>query len=156
MTTITYTNVNTITTDVVNGTVTIPTTYYSTEIFVTVEPVGQAQRTTTLQAAPAPTANVPEGYRVTTEVVTLDNGRVETRTVTIREETRRPEAAQTVTTTRRPETTKEVERPNVATYTQVQGGKTYTHTIEIQTKNAALKNAAALGVGILGGAVLLL
>ena len=157
MTTRTYTNVNTITTEVVNGTVTIPTTYYSTEIVVTVEPAGQAQRTsTTVQAAPAPTANVPEGYRVTTEVVTLDNGRVETRTVTVREETRRPEAARTVTTTRRPEATKEVERPNVATYTQVQGGKTYTHVIEIQTKNAGFKNAAALGVGILGGAALLL
>ena len=147
MTTRTYTVVNTITTDVVNGTVTIPTTYYSTEIFVTVEPVGQAQRTSTaLQAAPAPTATVtaPEGYRVTTEVVTLDNGRVETRTVTVREETRRPAAAETT------------RRPNVATYTQVQGGKTYTHTIEIQTKNAAFKKVAALGAGILGGAALLL
>ena len=144
MTTRTYTVVNTITTDVVNGTVTIPTTYYSTEIFVTVEPVGQAQRTsTTVQVAPAPTANAPAN-KVTTEVVTLGNGRVETRTVTIREETRAPAAAETT------------RRPNVAVYTQVQNGVTYTHTIEIQTKNAALKKVAALGAGILGGAALLL
>ena len=67
--------------------------------------------------------------RVTTEVITLDNGRVETRTVTVcvencdtvvAQSTRRPAAVQTVTT-----------RPNVAVYTQVQNGVTYTHTIEI-------------------------
>ena len=154
MTTRTYTTVNTIVTNFVNGTVTVPTTIVSTETVVTVEPVGQAQATSTaLQAAPAPTANAPVN-RVTTEVVTLGNGRVETRTVTICVEncdtvvvqsTRRPAAVQTVTT-----------RPNVAVYTQVQNGVTYTHTIEIQTKNAALKKVAALGAGILGGAALLL
>ena len=156
MTTRTYTTVNTIVTNFVNGTVTMPTTIVSTETIVTVEPVGQVQATSTaLQAAPAPapTANAPVN-KVTTEVVTLGNGRVETRTVTIcvencdtvvAESTRRPAAVQTVTT-----------RPNVAIYTQVQNGVTYTHTIEIQTKNAALKKVAALGAGILGGAALLL
>ena len=154
MTTRTYTTVNTIVTNFVNGTVTVPTTIVSTETVVTVEPVGQVQATSTAsQAAPAPTANAPVN-RVTTEVVTLGNGRVETRTVTIcvencdtvvAQSTRRPAAAQTVTT-----------RPNVAVYTQVQNGVTYTHTIEIQTKNAALKKVAALGAGILGGAALLL
>ena len=154
MTTRTYTTVNTIVTNFVNGTVTVPTTIVSTETVVTVEPVGQVQATSTaLQAAPAPTANAPVN-RVTTEVVTLGNGRVETRTVTIcvencdtvvAESTRRPAAVQTVTT-----------RPNVAVYTQVQNGVTYTHTIEIQTKNAALKKVVALGAGILGGAALLL
>ena len=156
MTTRTYTTVNTIVTNFVNGTVTVPTTIVSTETVVTVEPVGQVQGTSTaLQAAPAPapTANAPVN-KVTTEVVTLGNGRVETRTVTIcvencdtvvAQSTRRPAAAQTVTT-----------RPNVAVYTQVQNGVTYTHTIEIQTKNAALKKVAALGAGILGGAALLL
>ena len=154
MTTRTYTTVNTIVTNFVNGTVTVPTTIVSTETVVTVEPVGQVQATSTaLQAAPAPapapTANAPVN-KVTTEVVTLGNGRVETRTVTIcvencdtvvAQSTRRPAAVQTVTT-----------RPNVAVYTQVQNGVTYTHTIEIQTKNAALKKVAALGAGILGGA----
>ena len=156
MTTRTYTTVNTIVTNLVNGTVTVPTTIVSTETVVTVEPVGQVQATSTaLQAAPAPapTANAPVN-KVTTEVVTLGNGRVETRTVTIcvencdtvvAQSTRRPAAVQTVTT-----------RPNVAVYTQVQNGITYTHTIEIQTKNAALKKVAALGAGILGGAALLL
>ena len=158
MTTRTYTTVNTIVTNFVNGTVTVPTTIVSTETVVTVEPVGQVQATSTaLQAAPAPapapTANAPVN-KVTTEVVTLDNGRVETRTVTIcvencdtvvAQSTRRPAAVQTVTT-----------RPNVAVYTQVQNGVTYTHTIEIQTKNAALKKVAALGAGILGGAAPLL
>ena len=156
MTTRTFTTVNTIVTNFVNGTVTVPTTIVSTETVVTVEPVGQVQATSTaLQAAPAPapTANAPVN-KVTTEVVTLGNGRVETRTVTIcvencdtvvAESTRRPAAVQTVTT-----------RPNVAIYTQVQNGVTYTHTIEIQTKNAALKKVAALGAGIPGGAALLL
>ena len=154
MTTRTYTTVNTIVTNFVNGTVTAPTTIVSTETVVTVEPIGQVQATSTaLQAAPAPTANAPVN-KVTTEVVTLGNGRVETRTVTIcvencdtvvAESTKRPAAVQTVTT-----------RPNVAVYTQVQNGVTHTHTIEIQTKNAALKKVAALGAGILGGAALLL
>ena len=154
MTTRTYTVVNTITTNVVSGTVTIPTTYYSTEIVVTVVPAGQVETASRIpQPVPPPTENVPEGYRVTTEVVTLDNGRVETRTVTIREETRAPAPAQT---TRRVEATRDVERPNVATYTQVRDGKTYTHVIEIQTRNAAFKKVAALGAGLLGGVAFLL
>ena len=159
MTTRTFVTVDTYVTNYVSGTVTVPTTVVNTSTIVvvcdtvcettTVIP-GYVERTT---VRPPP----PESYRVTAEVVTLDNGRVETRTVTIREETRRPEAAaQTVTTTRRPEATRDVERPNVAVYTQVQNGVTYTHTIEIQTKNAALKKVAALGAGILGGAALLL
>ena len=64
--------------------------------------------------------------------------------MTIREETRRPAPAPTTM------------RPNAATYTQVQDGKTYTHVIEIQTKNAAVRNVAVLGAGLLGGAALLL
>ena len=79
MTTRTYTTVNTVVTNFVNGTVTVPTTIVSTETVVTVEPVGQVQATSTaLQAAPtpAPTANAPVN-KVTTEVVTLGNGRVE-------------------------------------------------------------------------------
>ena len=108
------------------------------------EQVETASRIPQPVPSPSPTENVPEGYRVTTECVTLDNGRVETRTVTIREETRRPAPAPTTM------------RPNVATYTQVQDGKTYTHVIEIQTKNAGFKKVAALGIGILGGAALLL
>ena len=161
MTTRTYTTVNTIVTNFVNGTVTVPTTIVSTETVVTVEPVGQVQATSTaLQAAPAPapapTANAP-AYEVTIEVVPLGNGRVETRTVTFRGETRVTEpAARTVTTTRRPEATKEVERPNVAHYTEVRGGTTYVHTVEIQTKNAAFKKVAALGAGLFGGLILLL
>ena len=83
------------------------------------------------------------GERVTGEVVTGANGRVETRTVTIREETRRPEAAQTT-------------RPNVAVSTQVQNGVTYMHTVEIQTKNDAFRKVAALGAGLLGGMALFL
>ena len=145
MTTRTYTTVNTITTDVVSGTVTVPTTYYSTEIVVTVVPAGQVQTASRIpQPAPAPTTAVPEGYRVTTECVTLANGRVETRTVTVCVENCETVVAQST------------RRPSVATYTQVQNGVTYTHTIEIQTKNAALKKVAALGAGILGGAALLL
>ena len=131
MTTRTYTTVNTIVTNFVNGTVTVPTTIVSTETVVTVEPVGQVQATSTaLQAAPAPPANVPVN-RVTTEVVTLGNGRVETRTVTLCVENCDTVVAQTI-------------RPNVAAYTQVQNGVTYTHTIEIQTKNAALGATALL------------
>ena len=73
--------------------------------------------------------------------------------MTIREETRAPAPAQT---TRRVEATRDVERPNVATYTQVRDGKTYTHVIEIQTRNAAFKKVAALGAGLLGGVAFLL
>ena len=131
-----------------------------TRIGVTSETVSEVVRETTLPngqvtmvtervtvgapGAASPTVAVPApGERVTVEVVTGANGRVETRTVTVREETRRPGAAATTA------------RPNVAVYTQVQNGVTYTHTIEIQTKNAALKKVAALGAGLFGAAVLL-
>ena len=119
MTTRTYTTVNTIVTNFVNGTVTVPTTIVSTETVVTVEPVGQVQATSTaLQAAPAPTANAPVN-KITTEVVTLDNGRVETRTVTIcvencdtvvAQSTRRPAAVQTVTCCREFDSRREQDR----------------------------------------------
>ena len=137
--------VTTIVTDIVSGSSTYRTTIVST--------LGQAAPAQTTTVVNEPAANAPVN-KVTTEVVTLGNGRVETRTVTIcvencdtvvAQSTRRPAAVQTITT-----------RPNVAVYTQVQNGVTYTHTIEIQTKNAALKKVAALGAGILGGAALLL
>ena len=137
--------VTTIVTDIVSGSSTYRTTIVST--------LGQAAPTQTTAVVNGPAASAPVN-RVTTEVITLDNGRVETRTVTIcvencdtvaAQSTRRPAAVQTVTT-----------RPNVAVYTQVQNGVTYTHTIKIQTKNAALKKVAALGAGIPGGAALLL
>ena len=192
MTTHTYTTVSTIVTNVVSGTVTVPTTLYSTVVVtsvgpaasgretytshttetrvgVTSETVSEVVRETTLPngevtmvtervtvgapGAVGPTAAVPApGERVTVEVVTGANGRVETRTVTIREETRAPAAAQT---TRRPEAAQDTRRPNVAYYTQVLGGTTYTHTVEIQTKNNAFKRVAALGAGMLGAAVVL-
>ena len=184
MTTHTYTTVSTIVTNVVSGTVTVPTTLYSTvvvtsvgpatsggetytshtteiRIDVTSETVSEVVRETTLpngqvtmvteRVTVAAAVPVP-GERVTVEVVTGANGRVETRTVTIREETRAPVAAQT---TRRPEAAQDTRRPNVAYYTQVLGGTTYTHTVEIQTKNAAFKRVAALGAGMLGAAVVL-
>ena len=151
-------------TNVVSGTVTVPTTLYSTVVVTSLGPatsgretwigvssetVSEVVRETTLpngqvtRVTERVTVGSP-GERVTVEVVTGVNGRVETRTVTIREETRRPEAVQTT------------RRPNVAIYTQVRNGVTYTHTVEIQTKNAAFKGALALGVGVLGGLVLLL
>ena len=137
--------VTTIVTDIVSGSSTYRTTIVST--------LGQAAPGQATAVVNEPAASAPVN-RVTTEVVTLDNGRVEIKTVTVcvencdtvvAQSTRRPAAVQTVTT-----------RPNVAVYTQVQSGVTYTHTIEIQTKNAALKKVAALGAGILGGAALLL
>ena len=112
---------------------------------VTVGAPGTPRPTTA--AAPAP------GERVTVEVVTGANGRVETRTVTIREETRAPAGVQT---TRRPEAAQDTRRPSVAYYTQVRGGTTYIHTVEIQTKNNAFKRVVAMGAGMLGGLVLLL
>ena len=171
MVTSVYTSVSTIVTNVVSGTVTVPTTLFSTVVVtsvgpatsgretytshttetrmgVTSETVSEVVRETTLpngqvtRVTERVTVGAP-GERVTVETVTLGNGRVETRTVTIREETRRPEAVQTT------------RRPDVAVYTHVQNGATYTHTVEVQTKNAALKKVAALGAGILGAAVVL-
>ena len=141
-----------------------------TRIGVTSETVSEVVRETTLPngevtmvtervtvgapGAASPTAAVPApGERVTVEIVTGANGRVETRTVTVREETRASAAAQT---TRRPEAAQDTRRPNVAYYTEVRGGTTYVHTVEIQTKNNALRRAAALGIGALGAAALLL
>ena len=181
MTTRTFTTVSTIVTNVVSGTVTVPTTLYSTvvvtsvgpatsgretytshttetRIDVTSETVSEVVRESTLPngqvtrvtervtvgapGAVGPTAAVPApGERVTVEVVTGADGRVETRTVTRRE----GGVAPPVTTA----------RPNVAIYTQVQNGVTYTHTVEIQTKNAAFKKVAAMGAGLLGVAALL-
>ena len=112
--------VTTIVTDIVSGSSTYRTTIVST--------LGQAAPVQTTAVVNEPAASAPVN-RVTTEVITLDNGRVETRTVTVcvencdtvvAQSTRRPAAVQTVTT-----------RPNVAVYTQVQNGVTYTHTIEI-------------------------
>ena len=171
MVTSVYTSVSTIVTNVVSGTVTVPTTLFSTVVVtsvgpatsgretytshttetrvgVTSETVSEVVRETTLpngqvtRVTERVTVGAP-GERVTVETVTLGNGRVETRTVTVREETRRPEAVQTT------------RRPDVAVYTHVQNGATYTHTVEVQTKNAALKKVAALGAGILGAAVVL-
>ena len=125
--------VTTIVTDIVSGSSTYRTTIVST--------LGQAAPAQTTTVVNEPAANAPVN-KVTTEVVTLGNGRVETRTVTIcvencdtvvAQSTRRPAAVQTITT-----------RPNVAVYTQVQNGVTYTHAIEIQTKNVALGGAALL------------
>ena len=155
MTTRTYTTVNTIVTNFVNGTVTVPTTVVSTETVVTVEPVGQVQATSTaLQAAPAP-ASIANARvnKVTTEVVLLGNGRVETRTVTICVENcstvvagvPKPAAVQTVTT-----------RPNVAVYTPgPERCHLHSHHRDPDQEHC-LKKVAALGVGILGGAALLL
>ena len=184
MTTHTYTTVSTIVTNVVSGTVTVPTTLFSTVVVTSVGPAtsgretytshttetrvgvtsetvsevvrestlpnGQVTRVTEritvgVPGTASPTAAVPApGERVTVEVVTGANGRVETRTVTIREETRAPAPAQTT------------RRPNVAVYTQVQNGRTYTHTVEIQTRNNAFKQVLALGAGLFGGLILLL
>ena len=93
------------------------------------------------------------GERVTVEVVMGANGRVETRTVTVREEIRAPTVAQA---TRRPEAAQDTGRPNVTHYTEVRGGTTYVHTVEIQTKNNAFRHAAALGTGLLGILAILL
>ena len=173
VTTNVYTTVSTIVTSVVSGTVTVPTTLFSTVVVtsvgsatsgretytshttetrvgVTSETVSEVVRETTLpngqvtRVTERVTVGAP-GERVTVEVVTGGNGRVETRTVTIHEETRRPAAAA--------ETTR---RPNVAIYTQVQNGVTYTHTVEIQTRNNAFKQVLALGAGLLGAAAMLL
>ena len=127
-----------------------------TRLGVTSETVSEVVRETTLPngqvtmvtervtvgapGAASPTAVPAPGERVTVEVVTGANGRVETRTVT------RREGSAAVTAT----------RPNVAIYTQVQNGVTYTHTVEIQTRNDAFRNVLALGAGLLGVVAMLL
>ena len=55
---------------------------------------------------------------------TLGNGRVETRTVTRREGGAAAAATTAITVT----------KPNVAHYTEVRGGTTYVHTVEIQRR----------------------
>ena len=166
MTTRTFTTVSTIVTNVVSGTVIVPTTLYSTVVVTSLEPVGGGTETYTgmsetseivsevVRESTQPngqvtritervTVGAPE-ERVTVEVATAENGRVETRTVTRREGG--------VVGATAPVTTA---RPTVAIYTQVQNGVTYTHTVEIQTKNAAFKEVAAMGAGLLGVAALL-
>ena len=174
MVTSVYTSVSTIVTNVVSGTVTVPTTLFSTVVVtsvgpatsgretytsrttetwmgVTSETVSEVVRETTLpngqvtRVTERVTVGAP-GERVTVETVTLGNGRVETRTVT-----RREGGVAAATTT--PVT---VTRPNVAHFTEVRGGTTYVHTVEIQTKNGAFRHAAALGTGILGILAILL
>ena len=125
VTTATTTSINTFVTNYVNGTVTVPTTVVATQTMVVV--CDDICRTYTIV--------VSCDVVCTTE--TLYGGAsprpntVQTRTVT----------AQAAETTR---------RPNVAVYTQVEHGVTYTHTIEIQTRNGAIKKVAALGAGIFG------
>ena len=172
MTTRTFTTVSTIVTNVVSGTVTVPTTLYSTVVVTSVGPATSGRETYTshtteiwvgvtsetvsevVRESTLPNGQVTRitervtvgapGEHVTTEVATAINGRVETRTVT-RGEGGVVGATAAVTTA----------RPNVAIYTQVQNGVTYTHTVEIQTKNAAFKEVAAMGAGLLGVAALL-
>ena len=125
VTTATTTSVNTFVTNYINGTVTVPTTVVATQTMVVV--CDDICRTYTIV--------VNCDVVCTTE--TLYGGAsprpntVQTRTVT----------AQAAATTR---------RPSVAVYTQVENGVTYTHTIEIQTRNGAIKKVAALGAGIFG------
>ena len=196
MTTNTYTTVSTIVTNVVSGTVTVPTTLYSTVVVtsvgpatsgmetytshttetrmgVTSETVSEVVRESTLPngevtmvtervtvgapGAVGPTSTAAQGTvrvtvtpaapgeRVTVEVVTGANGRMETRTVT-----RREGGAAAATT---PVT---VTRPNVAHYTEVREGTTYVHTLEIQHENGALRHVVALGTGLLGVLAILL
>ena len=194
VTTNTYTTVSTIVTNVVSGTVTVPTTLFSTvvvtsvgpatsgretytshttetRIGVTSETVSEVVRETTLPngqvtmvtervtvgapGATGPTSAAAQGTvrvtitpaapgeRVTVEVVTGANGRVETRTVT-----RREGGAAAATT---PVT---VTRPNVAHYTEVREGTTYVHTLEIQHENAAWRSTVGFISGIIGLLVL--
>ena len=167
MTTRTFTTVSTIVTNVVSGTVIVPTTLYSTVVVTSLEPVGGSTETyagtsetseivsEVVRESTQPNGQVTRitervtvgapGERVTVEVATAENGRVETRTVTRREGGAAAAATTAITVT----------KPNVAIYTQVQNGVTYTHTVEIQTKNAAFKEVAAMGAGLLGVAALL-
>ena len=157
-----YTLVSTIVTNVVSGSVTVPTTLFSTvvvtsvgpatnsrEIYtghttetwmgVTTETVSEVVREITLPNGQATvvtervTVGAP-GERVTVEVVTGASGGIETRTVTRREGGATAAATTPVTAT----------RPNVAHFTEVRGGTTYVHTVEIQTKNGVLRHTAAL------------
>ncbi len=174
MVTSVYTSVSTIVTNVVSGTVTVPTTLFSTIVVTSVGPATSGRETYTshttetrmgvtsetvsevVRESTLPNGQVTRvtervtvgapGERVTVETVTLGNGRVETRTVTRREGAPNAPASPNAVTT----------RPNVAVHTQVQSGRTYLHTVEIQTKNAALKQVAALGAGLLGAVALLL
>ena len=174
MVTSVYTSVSTIVTNVVSGTVTVPTTLFSTVVVtsvgpatsgretytshttetwmgVTSETVSEVVRETTLpngqvtRVTERVTVGAP-GERVTVEVVTGANGRVETRTVTRREGGAAAAATTAITVT----------KPNVAHYTEVRGGTTYVHTVEIQRENGALKHVVALGTGILGLLAILL
>ena len=174
MVTSVYTSVSTIVTNVVSGTVTVPTTLFSTVVVtsvgpatsgretytshttetrvgVTSETVSEVVRETTLpngqvtRVTERVTVGAP-GERVTVETVTLGNGRVETRTVTRREGGAAAAATTAITVT----------RPNVAHYTEVRGGTTYVHTVEIQRENGALKHVVALGTGLLGILAILL
>ena len=175
MVTSVYTSVSTIVTNVVSGTVTVPTTLFSTVVVtsvgpatsgretytshttetrmgVTSETVSEVVRETTLpngqvtRVTERVTVGAP-GERVTVEIVTGANGRVETRTVTRREGGAVAAAATTPVT---------ATRPNVAHFTEVRGGTTYVHTVEVQHENGALRHAAALGTGILGILAILL
>ena len=168
MVTSVYTSVSTIVTNVVSGTVTVPTTLFSTVVVtnvgpatnsretytshttetrvgVTSETVSEVVRETTLpngqvtRVAEGVTVGTP-GERVTVEIVTGANGRVETRTVT-----RREGGAATAVTT--PVT---ATRPNVAHFTEVRGGTTYVHTVEIQHENAAWRSTVGFIGGIIG------
>ena len=174
MVTSVYTSVSTIVTNVVSGTVTVPTTLFSTVVVtsvgpatnsretytshttetrmgVTSETVSEVVRETTLangqvtRVTERVTVGAP-AERVAVETVTLSNGRVETRTVTRREGGAAAAATTAITVT----------KPNVAHYTEVRGGTTYVHTVEIQRENGALKHVVALGTGLLGILAILL
>ena len=172
MVTSVYTSVSTIVTNVVSGTVTVPTTLFSTIVVTSVGPATSGRETYTshttetrmgvtsetvsevVRESTLPNGQVTRvtervtvgapGERVTVETVTLGNGRVETRTVTRRE----GGAAATVTT---PVT---ATRPNVAHFTEVRGGTTYVHTVEVQHENAAWRSTVGFISGIIGFLVL--
>ena len=174
MVTSVYTSVSTIVTNVVSGTVTVPTTLFSTVVVtsvgpatsgretytshttetwmgVTSETVSEVVRETTLpngqvtRVTERVTVGAP-GERVTVETVTLGNGRVETRTVTRREGGAAAAGTTAITVT----------KPNVAHFTEVRGGTTYVHTVEVQHENGALKHVVALGTGLLGAILLMM
>ena len=139
-TTSTTTTVDTYVTNYVNGTVTVPTTVVATQTLVYVcDEVCRTYTivvncdvvctTETLSACVPPECTTVPAARPNT---------VQTRTIT---------AERAPTTTR---------RPSVAVYTQVEHGVTYTHTIEIQTRNGAIKKVAALGAGIFGALAMLM
>ena len=121
----TTTVVDTYVTNYVSGTVTVPTTVVATQTMVVV--CDDICTTYTIVVNCDVVCTTETLYA---GAATRPNT-VQTRTVT----------AQAAATTR---------RPSVAVYTQVENGVTYTHTIEIQTRNAAIRKAAALGLGIFG------